>query len=71
MKYYDIVPQSKEYHMKEPEVKACNNMLVRMPAEMKEKITEGAKRSFRSANNEVLYRLQLADEILSKATANA
>jgi hypothetical protein len=71
MKYYDIVPQSKEYHMKKPEVKACNNMLVRMPAEMKEKITEGAKRSFRSANNEVLYRLQLADEILSKASANA
>ncbi|WP_163334727.1 Arc family DNA-binding protein [Enterobacter hormaechei] len=56
--------------MKETEVKACNNMLVRMPAEMKEKITEGAKRSFRSANNEVLYRLQLADEILSKASAN-
>lgn len=71
MKYYDIVPQSKEYHMKEAEVKACNNMLVRMPAEMKEKITEGAKRSFRSANNEVLYRLQLADEILSKASTNA
>lgn len=57
--------------MKEPEVKACNNMLVRMPAEMKEKITEGAKRSFRSANNEVLYRLQLADEVLSKASTNA
>lgn len=57
--------------MKEPEVKACNNMLVRMPVDMKEKITEGAKRSFRSANNEVLYRLQLADEILSNGGANA
>lgn len=56
--------------MKEPEVKPSNNMLVRMPAYMKEKIAEGAKRSFRSANNEVLFRLQLADEILSKSNVN-
>lgn len=56
--------------MKESEVKVCNNMLVRMSPDMKEKITEGAKRSFRSANNEVLYRLQLAEEILSKGVAH-
>jgi hypothetical protein len=71
MKYYDINPQSKEYHMKEVEVKASDNMLVRMPTDMKEKIKEGAKRSFRSANNEVLYRLQLAEDVISKGLANA
>lgn len=56
--------------MKESEVKVANNMLVRMPAEMKTKITESAKRSFRSANNEVLYRLQLADDLISRGEVN-
>lgn len=51
--------------MKNEEVAMIKPMQLRMPIEMREKITEASKKSFRSAHSEVLYRLQLADEILS------
>lgn len=52
--------------MKNKEVAMTNHMLLRLPQEMKDKIVESAKKSFRSAHAEALYRLQLADEVINK-----
>lgn len=57
--------------MKNKEAATTNHMLLRMSPEMKAKIVDGAKKSLRSAHKEALYRLQLAEDIISKGGIHA
>ncbi|WP_349573137.1 Arc family DNA-binding protein [Azotobacter salinestris] len=43
--------------------KKINPIQVRLPEEMKERIEKAAKASFRSAHGEILYRLNLLDQL--------
>ncbi|MDY0929134.1 Arc family DNA-binding protein [Enterobacter sp. CFBP8995] len=52
--------------MNKKEVTAVNPMQLRIPPEMKERIAKNADRSFRTLHSEVLYRLQLVDELERK-----
>ncbi|MFJ5503578.1 Arc family DNA-binding protein [Pectobacterium carotovorum] len=45
------------------EVKTINPMQLRIPPEMKDRIAKSADRAFRTLHSEVLYRLQLLDEM--------
>lgn len=71
MSYYEVMVLIKGDYMMKKEVEVINPMQLRIPPEMKEKIIEGAKKSFRTAHSEVLYRLQIADEILSRNEIHA
>lgn len=57
--------------MMKKEVEVINPMQLRIPPEMKDRIIEGAKKSFRTAHSEVLYRLQIAEELLSRDESHA
>lgn len=70
MSYYEIVITNKETYMMKKEVEVINPMQLRIPNEMKCSISDAAKRSFRTLHSEVLYRLQIADEILKKGAVN-
>lgn len=48
------------------ESKLINPMQLRIPPEMKERIMKSADRSFRTLHSEVLYRLQLVDDLERK-----
>lgn len=48
------------------EVKTINPMQLRIPPEMKDRIAKSADRAFRTLHGEVLYRLQLLDEMERK-----
>lgn len=52
--------------MSKREVTAINPMQLRIPPEMKERIAKNADKSFRTLHSEVLYRLQLVDEMERK-----
>lgn len=52
--------------MSKREVTAINPMQLRIPQEMKERIAKSADRSFRTLHSEVLYRLQLVEELERK-----
>lgn len=52
--------------MSKREVTAINPMQLRIPPEMKERIAKSADRSFRTLHSEVLYRLQLVEELEQK-----
>lgn len=52
--------------MNKREVTAVNPMQLRIPLEMKERIARSADKSFRTLHSEVLYRLQLIDELEQK-----
>jgi len=52
--------------MSKKEVTAINPMQLRIPHEMKERIAKSADKSFRTIHSEVLYRLQLVDEMERK-----
>ncbi|MBJ9259757.1 Arc family DNA-binding protein [Citrobacter amalonaticus] len=49
--------------MSKKEVTAINPMQLRIPPEMKERIAKNAEKSFRTIHSEVLYRLQLIDDM--------
>ncbi|NQS80540.1 Arc family DNA-binding protein [Pantoea agglomerans] len=52
--------------MSKKEVTAINPMQLRIPPEMKERIAKSADKSFRTIHSEVLYRLQIIDELERK-----
>jgi len=52
--------------MNKKEVTVINPMQLRIPPEMKERILKNADKSFRTLHSEVLYRLQLVDELERK-----
>lgn len=52
--------------MNKKEVTAVNPMQLRIPQDMKERIAQNAIRAFRTLHSEVLYRLQLLDEMERK-----
>jgi len=52
--------------MSKREVTAINPMQLRIPSEMKERIAKSADKSFRTLHSEVLYRLQLVEELERK-----
>ncbi|TQC75556.1 Arc family DNA-binding protein [Pantoea dispersa] len=52
--------------MSKKEVTAINPMQLRLPPEMKARIAKNADKSFRTLHSEVLYRLQLVDELERK-----
>jgi len=52
--------------MNKKEVTAVNPMQLRIPPEMKARIAKNADKSFRTLHSEVLYRLQLLDEMEQK-----
>lgn len=66
MKYYDVQRYGMEYVMNKKEVTAVNPMQLRIPQDMKERIAQNASRAFRTLHSEVLYRLQLLDEMERK-----
>lgn len=52
--------------MMKKESAVINPMQLRLPPKMKEKIAAAADKSFRTIHSEVLYRLNLLDELEAK-----
>lgn len=52
--------------MYKKEVTVINPMQLRIPSEMKERITKNAEKSFRTIHSEILFRLQIIDDMERK-----